>query len=425
MELVYEAKPSPQVPEITPQAVDDAIDTIRKRTDALGVSEPEIQSSGGNQITVSLPAVENAQRAEEQVGTTAKLQFYDWEPNRIVEDNGRVTDLFTASIENPDPNTRNRLNRPLPLLTAVELGAKAKPKAEPEDVPPGEDISPGGGRQEERHLAERPLLPVRPGHRRLGQAAGRPRARPATTCSPTTSPSPAPPSSRASRPRARSARRSSRSSAPRGRPRAATSSRCRAASWWFRASGPRTCRRTRPSTSGTCSRTTRSSPARDIKNPEQNFDQRTNEPIVTFEFTDKGRKAFARVTKRIAQRGFENQAFLGRGDSAVQTFAITLDNKLVSNATVDFRDNPEGIDGRTGAQINGIGTLQETQDLAKNLRIGALPVDLKLVSKTQVSSTLGEQALRQGLYAGRAGLALTILFLLVFYRVLGVIAASR
>ncbi|HEY6780436.1 MAG TPA: hypothetical protein VI111_05735, partial [Thermoleophilaceae bacterium] len=42
-ELVYEARPTPQVPKITPQSVDDALNTIRKRTDALGVSEPEIQ----------------------------------------------------------------------------------------------------------------------------------------------------------------------------------------------------------------------------------------------------------------------------------------------------------------------------------------------------------------------------------------------
>ncbi len=48
--------------------------------------------------------------------------------------------------------------------------------------------------------------------------------------------------------------------------------------------------------------------------------------------------------------------------------------------------NPDGIDGKTGAQINGIGTIQETQDLAQSLRIGALPIKLKLISKTQVSA---------------------------------------
>src|SRR5207249_89082 len=73
-------------------------------------------------------------------------------------------------------------------------------------------------------------------------------------------------------------------------------------------------------------------------------------------------------------------------------------------------------------QINGIGSLQETQDLAKSLRIGALPINLKLISKTQVSASLGKQALHQGLIAGAVGLALTMIFLLLFYRVLGFVA---
>ena len=81
IELVYQGRPTPQVPEVTQQALDDATETIRKRTDALGVSEPEIQRSGRDQISIGLPDVQNAERAIEQVGTTAQLQFYDWEAN--------------------------------------------------------------------------------------------------------------------------------------------------------------------------------------------------------------------------------------------------------------------------------------------------------------------------------------------------------
>ena len=85
IELVYEARPTPQVPEVTQQAIDDAIETMRKRVDALGVSEPEIQRSGREQISVGLPSVQNAERAKAQVGTTARLQFYDWEPNLLTD----------------------------------------------------------------------------------------------------------------------------------------------------------------------------------------------------------------------------------------------------------------------------------------------------------------------------------------------------
>src|SRR3982751_5158003 len=81
VELVYQGRPTPQVPKVTPAAIDDAIKTIRKRTDALGVSEPEIQRAGSDQISIGLPAVKNAARAEQQVGITAPLQFYDREPN--------------------------------------------------------------------------------------------------------------------------------------------------------------------------------------------------------------------------------------------------------------------------------------------------------------------------------------------------------
>src|SRR5213080_4052871 len=74
VELIYQAEPTPQVPKVTPQAVSDAINTIRKRTNALGVSESEVQQQGADTIVVGLPGVKNAQRAESQVGTTAQLQ---------------------------------------------------------------------------------------------------------------------------------------------------------------------------------------------------------------------------------------------------------------------------------------------------------------------------------------------------------------
>src|SRR5947199_10608099 len=83
VELVYQAKPTPQVPKVTPQALSDAVNTIRKRTDSLGVSEPEIQQAGTDEISIGLPAVKNAQRAEQQGGRTAQLHSFDWERNLV------------------------------------------------------------------------------------------------------------------------------------------------------------------------------------------------------------------------------------------------------------------------------------------------------------------------------------------------------
>ena len=63
--------------------IERSITIIRERIDELGVSEPEVSRLGKTEISVSLPDVTNAQRAIDQVGTTAQLYFFDWEPNLI------------------------------------------------------------------------------------------------------------------------------------------------------------------------------------------------------------------------------------------------------------------------------------------------------------------------------------------------------
>src|SRR5215210_122252 len=433
VELVYEARPTPKVPKVTPQAVDDAISTIRRRTDALGVAEPEIQRSGSNQVTVALPDVDNAQRAIEQVGTTAQLQFYDWEPNLIVSDDGgtiRLLDALrtqsTTAQERPEPS----------LYEAVRLAGRADPLAEPTDIPPGGPSPLIARRFGDDRQAMLPYYDRRndtSGEKYYLFAPGSGPTRellegPAPSCEELLSEY----TDRAEkRPGAR------RAPPPSG-------SECRAELGRLGTAGPpagstvlkvprgivvaqaqrpdRAPKNVKVSQHWVLEDDSELSGA-EIRNPEQNFDPRTNEPVVTMEFTDDGRRAFEQVTKRIAQRGSETLLPPGTPpDSAFQRFAITLDNQVISLATINFRENPEGIDGRTGAQITGIGDIQETQDLANSLRIGALPIDLHLISNTQISATLGQQALNQGLVAAGAGLALVLVFLVVFYRVLGVVA---
>jgi SecD/SecF fusion protein len=83
VELVYQGQPTGQVKEVTGEDIERSIEIIRERIDQFGVSEPEVSRLGEDQITVSLPDVDNAQRAIDQVGTTAQLFFYDWEPSLI------------------------------------------------------------------------------------------------------------------------------------------------------------------------------------------------------------------------------------------------------------------------------------------------------------------------------------------------------
>jgi SecD/SecF fusion protein len=99
VELVYQGQPTPQTPVVTQAALSRAVDIMRSRVDQLGVAEPEIQTSGGNQISVGLPNVSDIARAEKLVGTTARLAFYDWEANALTP-NGRTV---SSQLQTQDP----------------------------------------------------------------------------------------------------------------------------------------------------------------------------------------------------------------------------------------------------------------------------------------------------------------------------------
>src|SRR5919106_3431478 len=91
-ELVYQGRPTPQNPDIEGGDIDRSIEIIRDRTDSLGVAEPEISQIGTDSVRVGLPDVQNAERAIAQVGDTAQLHFYDWEPNVIANPNATSAD---------------------------------------------------------------------------------------------------------------------------------------------------------------------------------------------------------------------------------------------------------------------------------------------------------------------------------------------
>ena len=116
----------------------------------------------------------------------------------------------------------------------------------------------------------------------------------------------------------------------------------------------------------------------DIRNPAQGFDKLTQEPILTVEFGERGKQAFARVTRRVAERGQETLPEPGQSPAErFQHFMIALDGQIVSLATIDFIANPEGISASRGAQINGLGSIEDTKALAATLRLGPLPVRLE------------------------------------------------
>jgi SecD/SecF fusion protein len=349
VELVYQGEPTPQS-EVTPEAIDRAIEIMRERVDRLGVAEPEIQRLGNDQISVGLPGVKNLERAKAQVGTTAQLQLYDWERSVVGSPTTPINGLYSAvkraSQRPPEIDDNNTTKGQYFLFRANKTLAAGPDSSRKELLAEFDGRVPKG--YEVLHVPAGTVV----------LKAERPANLPGD--------------------------------APFER--------------YFVV-------RDNPEVRGT-----------DLKDPRQENDPTTREPIVTFKFTDNGRKHFQEVTRRLAERGQTRQVPGQPVESSFQTFAIVLDREVVSRPFIDYRENPDGIDGRTGAQISGGFTLQEAQDLADVLKTGALPIDLKPISETQVSASLGKQALNQGLLAGGVGFALVILFLLAFYRLLGAIA---
>lgn len=126
----------------------------------------------------------------------------------------------------------------------------------------------------------------------------------------------------------------------------------------------------------------------------------TNEWFVSVEFTDEGSAVWDAIA----------QANLGR------QLGIVLDGAVESAPTIQTTE----FGG--SARITGDFDQQRAEDLALVLRFGALPVELEPQTVQQVSATLGEDALQAGIIAGLIGLALVSVYMLLNYRLLGVVA---
>jgi preprotein translocase subunit SecD len=133
--------------------------------------------------------------------------------------------------------------------------------------------------------------------------------------------------------------------------------------------------------------------------------------VVTLEFDSEGAGALADASTRLSAL-----PECGTGATPCNAFAIVLDGVVVSAP----RFNEPIIGGQ--AQIEGDFNAQEARDLANVLKYGALPVTLEVVDITSVSATVGGDQLRAGIIAGLIGLALVSIYLLLYYRVLGLVA---
>jgi preprotein translocase subunit SecD len=126
----------------------------------------------------------------------------------------------------------------------------------------------------------------------------------------------------------------------------------------------------------------------------------SNEPIVSITFNDEGAALFESITR----------------ENTGELLAIFLDGQVVSAPQI----NEPIVGGQ--AIISGNFTVDEARELVRNLNFGALPVPIALDSTQTIGGALGEEALHAGVRAGVIGFVLLSLFMIVWYRVPGVIA---
>jgi len=138
---------------------------------------------------------------------------------------------------------------------------------------------------------------------------------------------------------------------------------------------------------------------KDLTNAAVGIDQTTNTPEIDFQFNDTGAKAFAAFT----------------GSHIGQPLGIALDKKLIEVATIQAQISNSG-------RITGQFSLDDARSIVIQLKYGALPVPLSVEATTSVGPTLGQDSVSRSFTAGEIGLGIVVAFMLLYYRLPGIIA---
>lgn len=359
----------PEQEGVSEDTIEKAIEIIRTRVDGLGVAEPEITRQGET-IVVNLPGVTDRERARELVGATAELRF------RPV-----LCDVsLPAAVAEGD----------------VELPAPADPPP-PQDAPPGGQEPPAGG-QEPPAGAQEPVE----GQAGAGSATvfqqdpeGEPQP-PAAGEQPPAPPAPPAPSA-----------------APAG-------DLCARAMAGL-------------ATPEELAVTDRDDDVADaavtLENPDTGARLHLGPAVATGEIIEDARA-------RLSPQGQWSVGLTIRGGEAIDAFnaaaatcfagspqcptgqlGIVLDSGVVSAPRIE-----QPHFQRDQIEITGQFTEAEAQNLALILRFGALPVALETMATTEISATLGRDSLNAGILAGIIGLILVTVYMVAYYRLLGLVA---
>lgn len=143
-----------------------------------------------------------------------------------------------------------------------------------------------------------------------------------------------------------------------------------------------------------------------LQDARVNIDQRKNEPYVAIEFKSAGAKQFEKIT----------------GENVNKRMAIILDGNVYSAPNINERI----AGGRASITLGQGGfnkVMKEARDLALVLRAGALPVQLEFQEQRTVGPSLGADSIAKARYAGIIGIILVFVFIFIYYRISGFIAA--
>ncbi|MBV2354473.1 protein translocase subunit SecD [Streptomyces sp. J2-1] len=375
--ITLQAQNEPGQPNaINKTNMDTAVEIMNRRVNGLGVSEAEVQTQGTSNIVVNIPKGTNSEEARQQVGTTAKLYF---RPVLASEPTGKAAQP-TPSTSPSSSGTSGSTPTPSGSATA---GQKA---TSPSGSPTPTDSATSQGRA----VTDALKADATPSGTPTAPASGTPKAPASGTPTPPATGSAADQKLQAQYTALDCSDDAQRAKADTGSKPGDPSVACGKISgvWYKYLLGP-------AAVDGT-----------DVKNAQAAIDtQGAGGWQVQMNFTSAGAKKFADVTGKLAQ----NQ-------QPQNEFGIVLDGEVVSSPFVS-----QAITGGQ-AQISGSFSQQEAQSLANVLSYGALPLSFKVQSMTTVTAALGGEQLHAGLIAGAIGLALVVIYLLVFYRGLSIVA---
>ncbi len=366
VELIYRAEPTPQAAAVTSAAMARTVVVMRSRAAHLGVRRAVFGVSG-DEITVQLQGVKNIALAEKEVGSTAQLDFYDWEANALTPSGKTVA----SSLPTQDPaameisqGSRNGPGFPgagsMSLYHAVKLASKQPPVNSANSSHLGDQYymfgAPGTSACEvaARFYGVTPQAGQRcylsgPDDNRADLVSGLP---PGVTAAGGETLI-VPPGTVV----LQAADVSSSHQTPSFSPEA---------QFYVL--------KDNVALTGNV-----------ITNPQQSTDP-AGAPDVTFGFTSKGNSEFQHVTAAIARRG---ELLSGLGSTLDQHFAVALDNQLITAPQIDFHQYPDGVTGDQGATITAGLTVSSARQLATELRLGALPLNLKLIAEKRMPAARG------------------------------------